>query len=164
MASTAAGGPIAGGTWRDAFFTLWAGRERWRAPAVDEAELVRDRFRRLFSEGGEASLEDDDGDGEENRGTGGETDLYEGRFEEAAAPAVVRIDDDDSGEASGNVTAAPVAAAVVAAAEVERGSIKVCVRMRPRGVNAPRAGAAHDAHGPAGVVLPLHQRLQIIKV
>ena len=46
--------------------------------------------------------------------------------------------------------------------EVEVGSIKVCVRMRPRGVGVSRAGPSADERT-AAVVLPLHQRLRLIK-
>lgn len=45
--------------------------------------------------------------------------------------------------------------------EVEVGSIKVCVRMRPRGVGVSRAGPSDERT--AAVVLPLHQRLRLIK-
>ena len=127
--------PIAGGTWRDEFFRLWVCRDRWQEPAVDEVERVRDRFRRMIT-GEEEEVEEEGGGDEE---------------EEAVSDAA----------GAGDAAAAPTM--TTAAAEAERGSIKVCVRMRPRGVNAPRAGPASGDEGATGVVLPLHQRLQIIK-
>ena len=42
-----AGEPISGGTWKEEFFRLWACRDRWVAPAVDEVERVKERFRRM---------------------------------------------------------------------------------------------------------------------
>ena len=156
VSSTSAGDPIAGGTWRDEFFRLWACRDRWQEPAVDEVEKARDRFRRMIAgeveEPGEGNGEE--GGGEEVEEAAGHRDVEQGEAEASSS---------SSSSSSSEGSKGPAAADLIAAAEAERGSIKVCVRMRPRGVNAPRAGPASGDHKEEGVVLPLHQRLQIIK-
>ena len=47
VSQTAKGEPITGGTWKEEFFRLWACRDRWVEPAVDEVERVKERFRRI---------------------------------------------------------------------------------------------------------------------
>ena len=132
--STSGGSPVDGGTWKEAFFRLWACRDRWREPMTDEVEEARERFRRMIA--GEDPRPEGEEEEEEVRG-------------DATATA---------GEAAGSPS--PVAGTP----KLEQGSIKVCVRMRPRGANAPRAGpASAGGSSGVGVVLPLHQRLQIIK-
>ena len=128
---TASGGPIHGGTWKEHFFHLWAARDRWAEPAPTEAEWVRDRFRRLL----------ENGDGVAGVGTAENV---------SGSPL-------DAGAA-----APPGAPPVwVGGAQIERGSVKVSVRMRPRGAGAARPEG--EARRRGMVVLPLHQRLRIIK-
>ena len=134
----ASGGPIHGGTWKEHFFHLWAARDRWAEPAPSEAEFVRERFRRL--------LEDGDGVG------------LVGAYDDGSDSAPP-----DASAADTSFPSAPGPApgpARVGGVQVEHGSVKVSVRMRPRGAGAARA----DGEARRGaVVLPLHQRLRIIK-
>ena len=132
---TEAGGPIHGGTWKEHFFHLWAARDRWGEPAPSEREWVRDRFRRLLEDGDAVGL-----------------------------VGAVEDDSDDAPPDAGARTSATTAppAAPVGGVQVERGSVKVSVRMRPRGAGGA-ARADGEARGRGAVVLPLHQRLRIIK-
>ena len=134
----ASGGPIHGGTWKEHFFHLWAARDRWAEPAPSEAEFVRERFRRLLEDGDGVGLVGADDDGSDS------------------APP-------DASAADTSFPSAPGPApgpARVGGVQVEHGSVKVSVRMRPRGAGAARA----DGEARRGaVVLPLHQRLRIIK-
>ena len=132
---TEAGGPIHGGTWKEHFFHLWAARDRWGEPAPSEREWVRDRFRRLLEDGDAVGL-----------------------------VGAVEDDSDDAPTDAGAGTSATTAppAAPVGGVQVERGSVKVIVRMRPRGAGGA-ARADGEARGRGAVVLPLHQRLRIIK-
>ena len=128
---TASGGPIHGGTWKEHFFHLWAARDRWAEPAPSEAEWARDRFRRL--------LEDGDGVGL------------------VGAAEAISDSSPDAGAA-----APPGAPPVrVGGVQIERGSVKVSARVRPRGAGARRADG--EARERGATVLPLHQRLRIIK-
>jgi hypothetical protein len=141
---------------------LYAARDRWASPAVDEAERVAERFRRLTA-GGDVN----EGEDQENQ-----HDAADGRFANDAdgdAAGASAADASAGGKAAGDAGDASdggIDAAVSArAAEAapEQSSIKVCVRMRPRGAGTRVTGPAAGADGEHGVVLPLHQRLQIIK-
>ena len=130
----ASGGPIHGGTWKEHFFHRWAARDRWAEPAPSEAEFVRERFRRLLEDGDVVGLVGADDD-----------------VSDSAPP--------DASAADTSFPSAP-GPARVGGVQVEHGSVKVSVRMRPRGAGAARA----DGEARRGaVVLPLHQRLRIIK-
>ena len=132
---TEAGGPIHGGTWKEHFFHLWAARDRWGEPAPSEREWVRDRFRRLLEDGDAVGL-----------------------------VGAVEDDSDDAPPVAGAGTSATTVppAAPVGGVQVERGSVKVSVRMRPRGAGGA-ARADGEERGRGAVVLPRHQRLRIIK-
>jgi hypothetical protein len=166
VSATAAGAPITGGTWRDEFFRLWACRDRWVEPAVEEAERVRDRFRQMVTAGEESQQHEDAAEEVSSASASASAEEQPTAAATYSNAAYADADAEAEAEAATAATAATAAAAVeaapAAAVEAERGSIKVCVRMRPRGSNAPRAGPASD-DGHKGVVLPLHQRLQIIK-
>lgn len=68
------------------------------------------------------------------------------------------IESNAAGDASSETTPAPPI--ILGGVQIEHGSVKVCVRMRPEGVALARSTRPN---ADKRVVLPLHQRLRIIK-
>jgi len=141
---TASGGPIHGGTWKEHFFHLWAARDRWSAPDEPWAESVRNRFQRLV-EDGEKAIECDEN----------VADIAEERDESTKETAEVRARRTRQDQGS-----VPL---LVGGVQIEHGSMRVSVRMRPeRLFPVGGEGDVRDKSASA-VVLPLHQRLRIVK-